>query len=166
MNSIERLPVNNAYVNFNSSIVNTPNIEWWPYSTTPNNPGTNDWYGSNIIKVTETKSANIRIPIIKSGKNKLLYFVTLNYGSHMESLQVSIVDSNSNLVKLPNLRTTYSNPFARHFNSKIYNIYRATIIPDSLIIPDSFGRNFITINLFAPSGTEFWFKELGTHDEN
>jgi len=165
LNSIIILPENNAYAKF-QSLTNPANLTWWSYTTTSGARNTNDWYGSNIIKVTATKSANIRIPIIKSGKNKLLYFVTLNTGGHVESLQVSVVDSNSNLVKLPNLRTTYTNPFSRHFNSRIHNIYRATIIPDSLIKIDSFGRTFITINMFAPAGTEFWFKELGTHDEN
>lgn len=164
LNCIKRLPSNNPYANFNIPLESTPNLVW--------DGTTNDWYGTNIVKITANTNAIIRIPIIKSGKNKILYFVTLNQNAEVESLQVSLVGLDQSLSKLPNLRTTFSNPFSRHFNSKRYNLYMATIIPDSSIVLDqinrsfvTINRSFVTINLFSPIGCDFWFKEIGTHDE-
>ena len=163
LNSTQNLPANNNFANFKIAISNalSSSLSWQP----DNNTERSNWNGSNRVSVLGNKNAQIRIPIIKSGKNKILYFVTSNTGDQTESLQVSLVNSNSQLIPLPNLKTTYSNPFSRHFNSRIYNSYKATIIPYSLIVKDSFGRAFVTINIFAPFGTVFWFKELGTHDE-
>jgi len=126
------------------------------------------WSGFNmsIFKPTENTNFKVRIPIIKSGKNKILYFISINRSYTFDVLQVSLVDSNLNLVKLDNLKSTYLNPFSIYYNSKNLNSYRATIIPDSLITLDLFGRGFITINIFLPSGSDFYIRELGTHDEN
>lgn len=127
-----------------------------------------DWMHSGIIKIKENINFRLRIPIIKSGKNKILYFISINRSLTFDVLQVSLVNptSSSSLIKLDDLKSTYLNPFATHHNSKLLNSYRATIIPDSLIRRDLFGRTFITINLFLPTGSDFYIRELGTHDEN
>jgi hypothetical protein len=125
-----------------------------------------NWSNSGIIRVRDNTNFRLRIPIIKSGKNKILYFISINRSYTFDVLQVSLVNSDLNLVKLDNLKSTFSNPFATHYNSKILNSYRATIIPDSLITLDSFRRGFVTINIFLPTGSDFYIRELGTHDEN
>lgn len=129
-------------------------------------PYTSGWMYSDIIRVRDNTNFKLRIPIIKSGKNKVLYFISINRSFSFDVLQVSLVDSNLNLIKLDNLKSTFLNPFATYFNSKNLNSYRATIIPDSLITLDSFRRGFVTINIFLPSGSDFFIRELGTHDEN
>ena len=124
------------------------------------------WNGTGIVLIAANINIQIRIPIIKSGKDKILYFVTINRSIQSENLQVSLVDSNSNLIKLDNLKTSFTNPFARHYNYKLLSGYRATIIPDSLIVPDSFNRTFITINMFRPPDSDFYIRSFGTHDVN
>jgi hypothetical protein len=160
MNSIERIPPNKLYANF-FSIWSTiiANSTWFSDSFS-------NYNGSNIFYINQIKSSVIRMPIIKSGKDKFLYIIALNRRLDTEAIQISLVDANLNLIKLPPLKTTYSNPFSRHFNSRIENIYRATIIQDAQIIPDSYNRTFITINIFSPHGNSLWIKEIGTHDVN
>jgi len=59
-------------------------------------------------------------------------------------------------------RTTYSNPFATHWNSKIYERYMATRIPANLIqATDKFVRLKIDM---TNSNNHIHFREIGTHD--
>ena len=61
-------------------------------------------------------------------------------------------------------RTTYDNPFARHFNSKIYSKYIAARIPKELINPD---KRFIDVKIDMSTvndGIHIYFREIGTHD--
>lgn len=162
------------YYDTNSTTYIPVNSRLGIYPTTIINRGADipdyaqNWFYSGIFKIKENTNFRIRIPIIKSGKNKILYFISINRSLTFDVLQVSLVDpdTSSILIKLDNLKSTYLNPFATHYNSKLLNSYRATIIPDSFIRPDSFGRTFITINLFLPTGSDFYIRELGTHDEN
>jgi len=125
-----------------------------------------NYTNSGIFRPNQDTNVKVRIPIIKSGKNKILYFISINRSYNFDVLQVSLVNLDSSLTQLPNLKSSFSNPFATHYNSKMTNSYRATIISNSLIIPDSFGRTFITINIFLPFGSDFYIREFGTHDEN
>lgn len=158
-NSITYIPVNSR-LGIYPTTVNNRAAEISDYAL--------NWFFSDKIKIKENINFRLRIPIIKSGKNKILYFISINRSLTFDILQVSLVDpdTSSILIKLDNLKSTYLNPFATHYNSKLLNSYRATIIPDSFIRPDSFGRTFITINLFLPTGSDFYIRELGTHDEN
>jgi hypothetical protein len=123
-----------------------------------------NWNYANKFLISTNINFRIRIPIIKSGKDKILYFISLNRSYNYNTLQVSFVGSNLNLIKLDNLKSTFINPFSQYYNSKLWNSYRATIIPNSLITADSYGRTFVTLNIFSPSGTDFYIKEIGTHD--
>jgi len=158
VNSETYLPINSP-----SAIYTTTFID-----RSANSGYSENWNYSGIIRIIDNTNFRLRIPIIKSGKNKMLYFISINRSYNFDVLQVSLVnpDSNTNLIKLDNLKSTYSNPFATHYNSKLLNSYRATIIPNSLIKMDSYGRTFITINIFLPTGSDFYIRELGTHDEN
>jgi len=59
-------------------------------------------------------------------------------------------------------RTSYQNPFAVHYNSKIYQRYLAAKIPKELINVDD---KFINLKVdMSRSNAAIHFRELGTHD--
>lgn len=127
-----------------------------------------------------------RIPIINSGKDKLLYLNVANNTSNLNIQNVfiqtnssisignitpstNILNSlseftNKTITQIDNFTTTYDNPFARYFNSHKNNRYISTIIPANLI-----KSNFIRVILQAqiPAGTVgtgIMIREIGTHD--
>jgi len=154
-----------------NDIKNTEYVTWRDTSG-PTNP-------SNII---------VRIPIVNSGRDKILYLVTHNdtWNENMKAvfifekpnLQPTISNtkdltiatfndiSNNPLIRLDNFTTTFNNPFSRHYNSSVYNRYIATVIPSNLI-----KTNYIIVGLQLPvaldstslMGTRI--KHIGTHDK-
>jgi hypothetical protein len=150
------------------------NTEYNTYRNTsgPTNP-------SNII---------VRIPIVNSGRDKILYLVTHNdnwnenmkavYIFQKSDVQPSISNtkdlttvtvndtSNNPMIRLDNFSITFNNPFSRHYNSSVYNRYIGTVIPARLIT-----SNYIIIGLQLPialdttslMGTRI--KHIGTHDK-
>ena len=61
-------------------------------------------------------------------------------------------------------RTSYDNPFARHFNSKIYMRYIAARIPKELIKQN---ERFISVKIDMTNQNpevNINFREIGTHD--
>jgi hypothetical protein len=98
------------------------------------------------------------VPVVPSGKDKLLYFV--EYNNNWDSVFYAGITVNSKSVE--GLRTTYLNPFATHFNSKFYQRYMATRIPKELIADDA---KFLTVYVdMSLSDTTIYFREIGTHD--
>jgi len=125
-----------------------------------------------------------RIPVINSGKDKLLYLNiannTTNINIHDVLIQTdttillssddisksNILNSsqfftNKTITQIETFATTYDNPFARFFNSHKNNRYIATKIPASLI-----KSNFIGVILQSQlsSGNGLMIREIGTHD--
>lgn len=150
------------------------NTEYIIYRNTsgPTNP-------SNII---------IRIPIVNSGRDKILYLITHN-DAWNENMKAVYIFENPNLqpripttkdlttatfddiannpmIRLDNFTTTFNNPFSRHYNSSVYNRYIGTVIPSNLI-----KTNYILVGLQLPialnttalMGTRI--KHIGTHDK-
>ena len=165
------LRYNNPAMLTSSSTFNTEYVAWRDTSG-PTNP-------SNII---------VRIPVINSGVDKILYLVTHNdtWNENMKAVyifqkpdvQPSIANNkdlttvtpaetlSNPMIRLDNFTTTFSNPFSRHYNSSVYNRYIGTVIPSNLIT-----SNFIIVGLQLPvafnaahtMGTRI--KHIGTHDK-
>lgn len=144
----------------------------WRNTTGPTNP-------SNII---------VRIPIVNSGSDKILFLVTNNdtfnetmkavYIFEQPNIQPTISNtkdlttatindiSNNPMIKLDNFTTSFNNPFSRHYNSSVYNKYIGTVIPSNLIKTD-----YIIVGLQLPValnstllvGTRI--EHIGTHDK-
>jgi hypothetical protein len=175
--------MNNTYKLLNDMRKNSPamatgseilNSEYTIFRNTtgPTNP-------SNII---------VRIPVINSGSDKILYLITHNdirnenmkavYIFQKSDVQPTISNSkdlttatfndisNNPMIRLDNFTTTFNNPFSRHYNSSVYNRYIGTVIPSNLIT-----SNFIIVGLQLPIainthplvGTRI--KNIGTHDK-
>jgi hypothetical protein len=61
-------------------------------------------------------------------------------------------------------RTTYTNPFATHYNSKLYMRYMAALVPSHLIRHDS---KFLDVRIdMGQSDHHIHMREMGTHDYN
>ena len=100
--------------------------------------------------------STIIVPVVNSGKDKILYIIEHN--SNWLGIMHTSVKVNG--VYVERFRTSYSNPFATHFNSKIYERYIATVVPYYLI-----KSNFITVEIdMKNQDATINFREIGTHD--
>ena len=119
-----------------------------------------NWGGDQLAYIAGGSVKNIKVPVHPSGNDKLLYLIEHNsnwIGTMHTSLSV-------NGLLIERFRTTYDNPFARHFNSKIYSKYIAARIPKELINPD---KRFIDVKIDMSTvndGIHIYFREIGTHD--
>jgi hypothetical protein len=114
----------------------------------------NDQYGYfQTGTVTE-----LSVPVVYSGKDKLVYSVEVN--DNWQGATHGDVWING--VQIERFKTTYQNPFAIHFNSKLYNRYLAARIPANLIRNDD---KFVRLKIdLSKDNNHFHFRELGTHD--
>jgi hypothetical protein len=64
------------------------------------------------------------------------------------------------------LRATYDNPFARHWNSKVWNRYIAARIPADLIPkPKADAPPLLRVKIdMSKQDNNINFREMGTHD--
>ena len=117
-----------------------------------------NWNNDQLATLTPGIINQLYVPVVPSGKNKLLYFVEHNnnwVGTQHGNVRVNDYDSER-------LRTSYHNPFATHHSSKFYQRYVAALVPAS-VIPSN--AKFIKVEIdMTYSDTKFHFREAGTHD--
>jgi hypothetical protein len=119
---------------------------------------THEWNSDNLAKLQGGKKYVLRVPVIPNGKDKLVYIIEHN--NNWLGIQHGEVRVNTKPIE--RFRTSYSNPFATHINSKIYSRYMAAKIPSDLIPADA---KFIDLEMdFANNDNWFYFREIGTHD--
>jgi len=117
-----------------------------------------NWNNDQLAKFEQNSNTEVSVPVVFSGKDKLVYLVEHN--NNWVGVQHGRVYVNGQEVE--RLRTTYRNPFATHFNSKFYNRYIATRIPANLIQQ---GDRFIKLRIdMTPCNHHIHFREIGTHD--
>ncbi len=117
-----------------------------------------NWNNDNLAYFDHSQRYNVRVPVVENGKDKLFYIVEHNsnwVGTMHTNIKV-------NGREIERLRTSYSNSFATHFNSKRFDRYVAAFIPAEFIPK---GATFIEVkvNMFM-NDHRFYFRELGTHD--
>jgi len=100
----------------------------------------------------------LKVPVVYSGKDKLVYLI--------EGGAYTVTNAHTGLTvnnkQIERFKTTYDNPFSRHFNSKPFQRYVAAKIPASSI---SQGDLFITLAInMQNQNAEYFFREVGTHD--
>lgn len=121
-----------------------------------------DWHyieGDSLSQISPKTNLLLRVPVVANGHDKLLYMVERNQGD-TRSAHTGIT---VNAQPIERLLDTYDNPFARHWNSKIYNRYLAARIPANLI---KAGDRFISVrfDMSKQNGNGLRFREIGTHD--
>lgn len=146
-----------------NTTVNKDNIPW-----------THDnWNNEPLAHFPKNKNTTIVIPFVNSGRDKVFYIAEHNSNWGVGVTQITIINTNNKTEEpIQNLTTTFDNPFARHFNSKIYQRYYATIIPKEKISNNS---KYLSITIHMPPTAtddiiqtfgELNFTEVGTHDVN
>jgi hypothetical protein len=118
-----------------------------------------EWMNDNLAQVEHNfASRTLVVPVVSNGKDKLFYMVEHNnnwVGTMHTGLKVGGKE-------IERLRTSYNNPFATHFNSKLYDRYVAAFIPKELIPA---GAHFLRIEINTSNqDIDFHFREAGTHD--
>ncbi|MCW6037172.1 hypothetical protein K4A83_12960 [Spirulina subsalsa FACHB-351] len=122
---------------------------------------------------------DIRVPVVPSGRDKLLYLINHNdtwNGCLHTGLSIKI---GNEYVPIERFLASYDNPFARHWNSRFYNRYIAACISADLIAkalpnsqPGDRTTQLITIkvdlSLQQEASKDFedriYFREIGSHD--
>jgi hypothetical protein len=133
--------------------------DWW------------NWNNEPLARFNDNGWIQFRIPFVHSGKDKIFYLVEHNNNWGPSNIRLDIqknVNNISTYINLGNLYTSFNNPFATHFNSKIYQRYYGIRIPKEHLPPkDPMCNDFITLVIVLPSTNNgIHFREVGTHDES
>ena len=116
-----------------------------------------NWNSGQLAQLDHPKKNILYIPVVPSGKDKLLYLVEHNNNWDGIMHQGITVDG----VPIERFRTTWDNPFARHHNSKIYSRFVATRVPAKLTI----GKRFLKVEVDSSlSNHNIYIREAGTID--
>ncbi len=127
---------------------------WNSNGSTNVNWNSSNWNGDILSEIRSNVTANLFVPNIYSGRDKLVYFIEYNNTGEGGKHENIYVQDN----EIERLRATYSNPFATHFNSKLYNRFLAARIPAHLT-----NTNLLKVSL-KTGDDYFYFRECGTID--
>jgi len=117
-----------------------------------------NWNNDQIAYLAPGNSYYIKVPVVPSGRDKLVYIVQHN-DNYNGTAHGDVYVNNQ---KIGRFRTTYHNAWSTHFNSKSFAKYIAAKVPAGLI-----GNNdkFITLRVdMMGCDTNLYFREIGTHD--
>lgn len=117
-----------------------------------------DWNGDVLAYLPKDTELLLKVPVIPSGRDKLLYLV--NHNNNWNGTMHKGITVND--VAIERFTATYDNPFARHWNSKFYNRYIAARIPTELIESNARHLN-VKVNMKSQDA-DLYFREIGTHD--
>ena len=120
--------------------------------------GHDDWNGDLISRIKRMTNWELKVPVVYSGRDKLLYLVEHN--SNWNGTMHTGITVNGTAIQ--RFRATYDNPFARHWNSKQYERYVAAYIPASVIRAN---ERFLSVKIdMGKQDEDINFREIGTHD--
>ncbi len=118
-----------------------------------------NWNNDQLGYLWENRVSVLFVPVVPNGRDKLLYIAEHNNNwTGTMHLRVTV-----NGRRVGRFRTSYSgNPFATHFNNKIYDRYMALFIPRRLI---RYGAKFVRVTVdMRKQNHRIHFREIGTHD--
>ena len=118
----------------------------------------NPWNNDQLAKIEQKTNQLLKVPVVPNGVDKLVYLVEHNdnWCGVMHD-HVTVAGA-----RIERLRSTYDNPFARHWNSKFYQRYVAARIPADQI-PANVKHIDVRINM-STQNHSIHFREIGTHD--
>ncbi len=118
-----------------------------------------NWNNDQIAQINNGETPTVlMVPVVPSGNDKLVYII--EYNNNWVGTQHTSVTANGTAIE--RFKTTYSNPFATHNNSKQYCRYIAARIPSNLIKPTD---TFVTLSInMSDNDNIIFFREIGTHD--
>src|SRR5262249_19022468 len=119
----------------------------------------NNWGYDVLGCVNNNTNLLLKVPVVPSGRDKLLYIINHNDNAN-ENFMCSGITIGGNPIE--RLLATYDNPFSRHWNGRIYQRYLAACIPANLIDKNA---RFLDVRInMAYQSAPFYFREIGTHD--
>jgi hypothetical protein len=118
-----------------------------------------EWNQDVLAEIPAGSYLELKVPVIPSGRDKLLYLVEHNNsGSSLMNAGITI-----NHQPVERFISSYDNPFARHWNSKYFNRYVAARIPRELVADNTCWLS-VRIDMRTQSGRPLYCREIGTHD--
>jgi hypothetical protein len=120
--------------------------------------GWENWHGDSLTKINPKTNWTLKVPVVPSGRDKLLYLIehNNNWNGCMHN-GISVNGEN-----IERFLATYDNPFARHWNGKLYNRYIAARIPAGLIPKNA---RFLDVKIdMTKQNHGIHLREAGTHD--
>lgn len=129
---------------------NSPTINW----------AHDEWHRDNLAYFGTLNIFEFIIPIINwigDTEDRLIYIIEHNDDwQNTDHLALYCND-----IKIERFRTTYTNPFATHYNSKLYSRYLAARIPNSII---QSSNGFLKFKIDRTKAEDnFYFREIGVH---
>ena len=119
---------------------------------------THDFNNDVCGQIDGDTNKELKVPVVPSGRDKLLYLIEHN--SNWNGCQHTGITINGKSIE--RFVATYDNPFARHWNSKLYCRYIAALIPARLI---ESAAQFLSVKIDMRGITKpIFFREIGTHD--
>lgn len=116
-----------------------------------------NWNNDQIARVMPKATNQVIVPVVPSGRDKLLYLIEHN--SNWNGASHSGITVNGKPIE--RFIASYDNPFARHWNSKFYQRYLAARIPADLIGD----VRYLTVQVdMSKQADPIYFREIGTHD--
>jgi hypothetical protein len=118
-----------------------------------------NWNNDMLAQITNDRMVTMVIPIVPSGRDKLLYLMEHNNQWDGAMHRGITVDG----TPIERLRSTWDHPLARSINSKMYNRFLAAFVPESL----TRNKRFITVKIDMTrnaGGNHIFFREAGTID--
>ncbi len=119
---------------------------------------THNWNDDTLATIGPKTKLVLRVPVISSGRDKLLYLIEHN--SNWNGTMHTAITVEGKPVE--RFMATYDNPFSRHWNSKSFERYIATRIPTAHIPANA--RYLNVIIDMTKQDKEINFREIGTHD--
>jgi hypothetical protein len=117
----------------------------------------NVWNNDQLGTVPAGGLALLKVPVVPSGRDKLLYIIEHNsnwVGALFTGIKV-------NGKPIERFLASYNNPFARHWNSKLNERYLAALVPAALVGD----KRFLDVEIdMSKQDNVFNFREMGTHD--
>lgn len=122
------------------------------------NWSTENWNSDNLARFDQGRIWIFRVPVISNNRDKLLYIVEHN-NNWVGTMHTGVWVNGE---KVERFRTTYQNPFATHFNSKLFDRYIAVKVPARLLKQ---GDKFLEVKIdMTNQDHHIHFREIGTHD--
>jgi hypothetical protein len=113
-----------------------------------------NWNSDMLGQLTNGEVVKMVVPIVPSGRDKLFYIIEHNNswdGTMHRNISVDDVP----------IEQFNTNPLARSINSKMYNRFLASRIPEEL----TRGKNYIVVKIdMTGIGQNIYFREAGTVD--
>jgi hypothetical protein len=116
------------------------------------------WKNDVLAMLTKNTNHELMVPVIPSGQDKLLYLIEHN--NDWNGCMHTGITVNGKPIE--RFTATYDNPFARHWNSKMYERYIAARIP-AYLIPDGAKHLSVRVDM-RNQNNHIHFREIGTHD--